>query len=95
MSDMTTVTSISSVSPMLLPSLRILSANPVGRSRESCSPCSSLTAIARCNVLRRLIAALLPADTPSARRTQSFSMRRSISSAVVCMVTAIAFMGVP
>ena len=47
---MSTVTTSSSVSPMLRPSLRTFSARPPGRSRLSVSPCSSRSTIAWCRM---------------------------------------------
>ena len=95
MSDMITVTTSSSVSPMLRPSRRTFSARPVGRRRLSVSPCSSRSTIAWCSDRSRLSAPASPllASRDSARkRLSTFS---AIAAGVVCCAAAMALIGRP
>ena len=64
MSDMSTVTTSSSVSPISRPSWRSISATPPGSSRLSVSPCSSRSTIAWCSMRRRLSDPVAPVDAP-------------------------------
>ena len=95
MSDISTVTTSSSVSPISRPSRRSMSATPPGSSRLSVSPCSSRSTIAWWSMRRRFSEPVVPADAPC----DSFRNRSSTASAtaagVVCCDAAIALIGRP
>ena len=86
MSDMITVTSSSSVSPMLPPSSRTFSASPVGSSRLSVSPCSSRSTIAWCRLRSRFSAPASPVLASRESARNSLSTFSAIAAGVVCCV---------
>ena len=95
MSDMITVTSSSSVSPMLRPSSRTFSARPVGSSRLSVSPCSSRSTIAWCSERSRFSAPASPVLASRESVRNSLSTFSAIAAGVVCCAAAIALIGRP
>ena len=95
MSDIRTVTSSSSDSPMCLPSRRSFSARPPGSSRERVSPCSSRSTIIWCSIRRRRRALSSPVEAPLASTRKRCSTSSDTASAVVCRVTAMALIGLP
>ena len=66
MSDISTVTTTDSVSPMRRPSRRSFSASPPGSSRLRVSPCSSRSTIAWCSIRSRCSAPSAPLEASCA-----------------------------
>ena len=95
MSDISTVTSSSSDSPILRPSLRSFSARPPGSRRDSVSPCSSRSTIAWCSIRRRRSALSSPVDAPLASTRKRCSTWSLTASGVVFLATAMALIGRP
>ena len=95
MSDISTVTSSSSDSPIFRPSLRSFSARPPGRRRESVSPCSSRSTIAWWSIRRRRSALSSPVDAPLASTRNRCSTWSLTASGVVLLATAMALIGRP